>query len=48
MVLILACGGSAAVAQSLSLSQLVAERRYPLFFLQTQQEESETAAMSAN
>lgn len=40
VVLVLACGGSAAVAQGLSLSQLVAEGRHPLFFLQTQQEES--------
>lgn len=40
VVLVLACGGAAAVAQGLSLSQLVAEGRHPLFFLQTQQEES--------
>lgn len=39
VVLVLACGGPAAVAQSLTLSQLVAERRHPLFFLQTQREE---------
>lgn len=48
VVLVLACGRSAAVAEGLSLSQLVAEGRHPLLFLQTQEESNVKAAMLAN
>lgn len=44
VVLVLAGGGPAAVAQRLPLSQLVAERRHSFLLLQTQRESREVVA----